>query len=402
MPSWRLGLWAILVVVTVWFLFLVRGILLPFLVGWLIAVILEGPVRWLQLRGFPKWAAVTTLVVSFFLVATLALIRVSPIVAGQILGVRDNLQKVTSGLTEGDLRSNTFTNWSPVVRTAPAGPYAFVDDLLEKYGSNLRQVGLPSTRQALVDQYVEPQREQIIKVVQNFFNGFFGILAGAASSVLLLGLSPIVAFYFLNDMDHFRRRTAQLIPPSIRSQTVGLLGEVGEVFRGYLRGISTVVFLYILATGFLLGILGAPYYILIATIAGVLYLVPIFGSLISTVLVLIVVGFSGQTGPGWFDAGNPWLYAVIVAGAFNILSSFLFDQIITARVMGRAVDLHPLIALFVVSAAGALFGVPGMLVAFPVAGSMKVIFDRLIRVANQPVPVAAGLPAVPMRHRSNF
>jgi len=402
MPSWRLGLWALLVALTVWFLWLVKGILLPFVVGWLIAVILEGPVRWLQLRGMPRWVAVTSLIVIFFLVASLAVIRLSPVVAGQILAVRDNLQKVTSGLTEGDLRSNVFTNWSPVVRTAPDGPYAFVDDILSRYGSTLQQVGLPSTRQAIVDQYVAPQREQIIQVVQNFFNGFFGILAGAASSVLMLGLSPIIAFYFLNDMDHFRRRTAQLIPPSIRSQTVGLLGEVGEVFRGYLRGISTVVFLYMLATGLLLGVLGAPYYILIATIAGVLYLVPIFGSLISTLLVFIVVGFSGQSGPGWFDVGNSWFYAAIVAIAFTILSSFLFDQIITARVMGRAVDLHPLIALFVVSAAGALFGVAGMLVAFPVAGSMKVIFDRLIRVANQPVPVAAGLPAIPMRHRSNF
>ncbi|MEJ5169530.1 MAG: AI-2E family transporter, partial [Fimbriimonadales bacterium] len=71
------------------------------------------------------------------------------------------------------------------------------------------------------------------------------------------------------------------------------------------------------------------------------------------------------------------------------------------RVVGRSVGLHPLVSMFVILSGGALFGILGMLLAFPIAGSLKVVLDRLLRVTSQTTS-AATLPAVPLRHRSGL
>jgi len=397
--GWRLALWGVIVLAAAWFLYSVRGILAPFLLGWVIAIVLEPAVRWLRLRGMPRMAAVLLLTVVFFGLATLVVVKASPLVAGQISSVRDQLVKVTQGLAEGDQKANIYTNWSPAVRAAPDGASAMVDDLLDRYGDQLNRAGLPSNRQAIVEQYVEPQRENLVKALQGFVNGFFGIVAGAAQSVLLLAITPLIVFYLLNDMDRMGKRAATWIPVSIRKETLSLIGEVGGVFRSYLRGISLLVLMYSAAAALLLGILGVPFFIILAALAGLLYLIPMFGSLISTVLIFVVCLVSGQSGPAWTSFGSPIMYAIICTVAFSLLSSFVFDQIIVPQVIGGAVELHPLFSIFVITAAGALFGVPGMLLAFPVAGSIKVILDRLLRVVSQPPPALAGLPSVPMRHR---
>ena len=68
--------------------------------------------------------------------------------------------------------------------------------------------------------------------------------------------------------------------------------------------------------------------------------------------------------------------------------------------MGNAVGLHPIVSMFVIFRGGALFGLPGMILAFPVAGSIKVILDRLLAVTNK-TERELILPELPLRHRDD-
>ena len=68
------------------------------------------------------------------------------------------------------------------------------------------------------------------------------------------------------------------------------------------------------------------------------------------------------------------------------------------KFVGKAVGLDPIVSMFVIFCGGALFGLPGMILAFPVAGCVKVIMDRLLKVTNQ-VTVELSLPEKPLRHR---
>jgi predicted PurR-regulated permease PerM len=179
---------------------------------------------------------------------------------------------------------------------------------------------------------------------------------------------------------------------------VSIVTDIGEVFKKYLRGVLTVIVLYMTVMSIVFSILGMPYSILLALIAGTLYLVPMLGPLMSAAAIFIVTGFSGETGNWFLSMNSPWAFAAVLVGIF-ILVSTAFDQLVYPQLVGKAVDLHPLVSMFVVFSGGALFGLPGMLIAFPLAGSIKVMLGRLMQATNKPLMETLALPAVPLRHR---
>jgi predicted PurR-regulated permease PerM len=82
-----------------------------------------------------------------------------------------------------------------------------------------------------------------------------------------------------------------------------------------------------------------------------------------------------------------------------IACHFTYDSLVYPRVVGKAVGLDPVVSMFVIFSGGALFGLVGMIIAFPLAGSVKVILDRLIRITSASQD-ALRLPSVPLRHRT--
>jgi predicted PurR-regulated permease PerM len=147
-----------------------------------------------------------------------------------------------------------------------------------------------------------------------------------------------------------------------------------------------------------LGLIGAPFAVLLGVIFGALYLVPYLNVLISGTLLVVVTGLSGKTGGILFHQSNSWSFAFILLLVYVVVH-FTYDSMVYPRVVGRAVGLDPVISMFVIFSGGALFGLVGMIIAFPLAGSVKVILDRLIRITSASQDVLT-LPTVPLRHRS--
>src|SRR5205085_2332442 len=107
-------------------------------------------------------------------------------------------------------------------------------------------------------------------------------------------LVPVFVFGLLIDLESMRKSFARFIPPSIRASTLSMLGDMGIVFQSYLRGLVTTVFLYTVMMGAILGGVGETYFIILAIIAGILYLIPVIGGIVSTIVIFLVIGFSGQ------------------------------------------------------------------------------------------------------------
>jgi predicted PurR-regulated permease PerM len=398
MGRWRIVVWVALVLATLVFLYAVRSILLPFVLAWLIAVILEPVVRKLRLRGMSRPFAVTSITLAFFIVVGMFLVLAVPRVNAQIGEFQGSIQSLTSRLAEENANDNFFVRWNPAVRAMPAGPVGWIDGVFEDASPTLERFGIPGNRREFVAQYVEPRRDELAGIVQNFFNGFLGIIGGAASQLLLLVFVPLFVFMILLDLERFRARWTSWVPPSIRSETVSIIADIGDVFKKYLRGVLTVVALYMLVMSVVFSLLGMPYSILLALIAGALYLIPLLGPLMSGVTIFAVTGFSGATGNWFIGPTSPWVFAAVLVAIFFVVST-VFDQLLYPNLVGKAVDLHPLVSMFVVFSGGALFGLPGMLIAFPLAGSIKVVLARLLRLTNKPMLDGLGLPAVPLRHR---
>jgi predicted PurR-regulated permease PerM len=121
--------------------------------------------------------------------------------------------------------------------------------------------------------------------------------------------------------------------------------------------------------------------------------------MLSWTILLIVTGLSGETNVRFLEFNSPWAAAAATVAGYLIFDR-AFDLFVFPKVVGRSVGLNPIVSLFVVFSGGALFGLMGMLLAFPLAGAVKVVLDRLIRVTS----TGSGevyLPAVPLRHRGD-
>ena len=143
---------------------------------------------------------------------------------------------------------------------------------------------------------------------------------------------------------------------------------------------------------------GRSSWILLGPLFACLYLIPYLGNIISALTVLTIVGFSGVTGGLFHPFPSAWSYAMLVTVMYFIIGA-VFDHLIYPQLVGNSVGLSPVVSIFVIVCGGALFGLPGMIVAFPLAGSVKVILDRLIRVTSTSSE-GLHLPSTPLRHRT--
>jgi len=394
---WRLGLWLLVVVAALGFLWLVRGVLPPFALAILFSVVLEPVVRWMVRKGVPRPVGVFAITVAFFGLLGTGLVLLAPRVVDQVNEAGQRVQLISEQWNEQAVNDNMLVRWNPIVRSQGPGPLATVDSLLEQARPVLDSLGVPSSRPLLIEQYVTPHRAEMAQSVQKFLNGLVGSLTGAFSTLAMLSFTPLLVIMMLIDLDRLSATALNWIPPSLRSGTQGIATDVVGVFQRYLQGMLINISLYAFILAIVLTIFQVPYAILLALMAGIFYMVPILGGWMSCIVICTVALLTGTTHGLFFAFPNPYLYSAGLFFAFFCVT-LTWDMLISPRVVGSAVDLHPLVSMFVVFCGGALFGLPGMVLAYPVAGIVKVTLARLMNVTNAPTE-ELRLPAIPPRHR---
>lgn len=397
MSAWRIALWAALMLAALSFLWLVRAILPPFVVAFIVSSLLEPIVGRLRQKGFSRGWAVTTVVSGFVLVLAAGVALLAPTIAHQISSLSGKAQEASKFVSQTNPDDNFFVRWNPVVHTNESSLAFQIDGLLDKYGDYLERVDIPATRQGLIDKYIEPRRPQIARFIEGVFSSLFGIFTNLLEQVTFVILTLVLIPMLLMDMETMRRRGPRWIPPSIRASTLAILSDIGDVFVRYLRGISLVLVLFTITQIVMLLIMGVPYAFLLGALLGTLYLIPYIGNVVSAVIVFSIVGFSNVNGNFMVHFGSAWWYAGLVLLIYLSIGSF-FDHVVYPNLAGASVGLGPVVSVFVTLSGGALFGLVGMVVAFPLAGSAKVILDRLLRVTSSSSE-HLHLPSVPLRHR---
>lgn len=395
---WRIVLWIAILLIAAEFLYLVRGILLPFALAFAISAILQPLVVRLRRRGWPSWLAIGTIFAVFFGSLVLMGILLAPLVSRQIAGFKDRIDDVAASFSQPDEETNFFVRWNPVVieRSTPSND--MLDSLLQSQQGTLARLGLPSTKRAIYAQYIEPQRGQIDKTVRNFLQGFIGIASGLVSQVLVLLFVPLLVLLILPNWDALRQKTFGLVPPGIRPGVVGMMEDIGDVFSKYLRGVSIAVGGYMIVMSVLLSAIGAPYGLLLGFLFGLVYLVPYLNVLICGAILFGVTMLSGENSSYLLHTGSPLALALTFVAIYAVVH-LVYDNAVYPRLVGSAVGLDPIVSMFVIFSGAALFGLPGMILAFPFAGTIKVVLARLFGVTNR-VDSELSLPTVPERHRA--
>lgn len=207
--------------------------------------------------------------------------------------------------------------------------------------------------------------------------GLAGMAAGTARLLLLLLIGPVLAFYLLADLSRVTTAFRRLVPPGGRDETFALLASVGRVTGGYVRGQLVVALFVGVAATIGYWLIGLPFWALVGIVAGLSNLVPFIGPIVGGLLGVAVALLGDGLGLA--------VWVVVVTVVVQQLES----QVISPLVMGRTVKVHPLLVILAVLVGGALFGLPGLLLAVPAIAAAKVV---ALHLWHRHIPWAEGTP----------
>ncbi|MCR4427715.1 MAG: AI-2E family transporter, partial [Firmicutes bacterium] len=186
------------------------------------------------------------------------------------------------------------------------------------------------------------------------------------SQLFNLLLAPVIAFYLTRDFDSIRERFASWIPPAMRDQVMGILRDIDRALAGFVRGQLIVCSFVGVSTGLTLAILGVRFAAPIGFVVGVLEIVPYFGPILGMIPAVLMGAAKSPT------------TALLTAAAFIGIQQ-VESAVISPKIMGDSVGLHPLAVIFALLVGARLFGVLGILLAVPVAACLSILSERLLR-----------------------
>ena len=217
------------------------------------------------------------------------------------------------------------------------------------------------------------------------------LLVNAVETTLKLFLFLVATFYLLIDAPRLRTTVESILPEDYRHELVCLGQQINLTWQQYIRGELVLFVLMSTLTGVGLTIFQVPGAIFLGLASGALELLPLVGPLTAGTLAVSVAYFSGTNPWGWSQAAY--------GGAIALMYLFLRqseDYFVVPHVLGRAVRLHPLVVLFAVTAGGVVGGLFGLIIAVPVAASVKEVslylYAKLLDlpVEFQPIKTLGG------------
>jgi len=178
-------------------------------------------------------------------------------------------------------------------------------------------------------------------------------------------LIPVALFYLLADWDRFVAQVVGLVPQRLRPGFDGFVAEVDEVLGQYLRGQLTVMVILAVFYTAGLALFGLDLALPIGVFSGLAVVIPYLGFGVGLVLALLA-------GLLQFAAWKAALMVAVVFGLGQLLEGF----VLTPRLVGERIGLHPLAVIFALLAFGQVFGFVGVLVALPASAILLVCLRR--------------------------
>ena len=203
--------------------------------------------------------------------------------------------------------------------------------------------------------------QQLIAQLQGVVNHVLPLLSSLFSVFINVVLVATLSIYFLIGGPKTGRWLERNTPLRQRHNLEFLMDTVEQVVGGYIRGSLLLSVIVSVLTGIGLAVLGVPYALLLAVLTFVVEFIPIIGTYISGVACVLAALTQG------------WLTVILTVILVVVIQEGLAGQIIMPRMLGRAVGLNPIVAIFALVAGGELFGLLGALFAAPVAGVLQAV-----------------------------
>jgi len=326
----RLLLNFLAVIVVLYFIYLIRGIFLSFLLAVVLAYLLYPMVRLVENRGMPRTSAILIVYCAMFFIVAGLMLHGMPHIIDQLY----LLAEVVPGYT------------------------AQVQELTASLQLEYARAGIPDTVRQIIDERITWIEQILLKLAEDVVK----VIIGLAGYIFNLILAPIFAYYLLKDVELFTGRAALLIPYRWREDVLDLGCQVSRVVDSFIRGYLLVSVITGVMTGLALALLGMDFALMLGIFAGITNLIPYFGPLIGAVPAVALAMLVSK-----------WL-AIKVVIVFLVIQQ-LEASIISPKILGDRVGLHPLLIILVLLAGGQLFGLTGLILSVPVAAVLRVLLN---------------------------
>lgn len=317
----------------------VLEVLPPFAAALLLAFMLDPLVDRIQKRGVPREFGVAIVGTGFLAIVIAIAILIVPMISRQAQDLTTNYETYAKVATER------------------------VDALITQLGPVLGRFKLPTT----IEGWTSKLSPQAQSTAGQGLSAIGTALSSMFSRILWLIIVPLAGLWLLKDIDYIKHKILHLTPEHYREKLTIVGNAVGAVFFKYLKGMATVALIYSVTASILFTVLGLQYGLIIGCISGILYLVPYIGVL----AIMCISGISVLIQPE-----HSVHMAGIVVGSVGIMSFGLFDQLITPKVVGGSVGVHPVLSLFSLALGARLFGVIGVIAAVPIAAAIQVVIGE--------------------------
>ena len=265
-------------------------------------------------------------------------------------------------------------NWASFIADLSASAKKTADDfgqIYSKFTQYLKEWGVWD----YVSKYFNQAFESLSEFLQGMLSGVISGITNAGSTIMSYFLGFVIAFYFLKDKEEHLARANDVmdtfIPKKWNRSLRHFLGDIHAVFSGYIHGQVTDAMIMATLVSLLLIVLGVDFAPIIGIFSGLANLIPYFGAFIAFIISVTVTLLSGHP-----------VRALYVAIGIIILQQ-LDGMVIQPRVVGRQVEMSPLMVLLSLAVAGTLFGLVGMLLAVPVCAIIKMLLARMLARKKQ-------------------
>ncbi|WP_415403693.1 AI-2E family transporter [Tateyamaria sp. SN3-11] len=310
--------------------------LLPFFLGAAIAYFLDPVADWLEAKGCSRALATALITVSAVIIFVILALLVIPTLVEQAIQLFNAAPEIARNI--GTFLSERFPS------------------LLDE-GSTIRQSlnGLGQT--------ISERGGQLL-------NSALTSAASLINVVVLFVIVPVVAVYLLLDWDRMIARVNDLLPLDHAPVIRRLAGEIDATLAGFIRGMGTVCLILGTYYAIALMVVGLQFGLVVGFVAGLLTFIPYVGALVGGALAI---------GLAFFQFWGEWHWIAAVAIIF-VIGQVAEGNVLTPKLVGNSVGLHPVWLILSLSVFGALFGFVGMLVAVPMAAALGVLVRFLIEL----------------------
>ncbi|HLT88245.1 AI-2E family transporter [Sphingobacterium arenae] len=308
-----------------------KDVLAPLAIAGILSMLFVSPSLWMEKKGVPRWAS--TLIAVGILVMCIA--GIGFLLSWQLQNFAEQISSLKQNLSQ--MLSN-LQHW--------------IQDRFDIDQAKQRAI----TETQMKDQSTE--RSSVTQLA----SVFFGLLV---DFILVIVYTYLLLFY----RSRLKNFLLKLTAPKDQEKAMEIVDSVSQVAANYMTGLAKMIVVLWILYGVGFTAIGVENALFFAVICGLLELIPFIGNLTGTAIT--VLGVTAQGGET-----NMILGVILIYGVVQFVQTYLLEPLI----VGSEVHINPLFTIFSLVAAEAVWGIPGMILAIPLTGMIKIICDRIPRL----------------------